>query len=543
MNDNTEVTESVEEHKIIIDPVGFISEVINNIRDYRDIIRELISNAASKEIGAKRVEIKVYGSDKGLAITVSDDGRGMNYTKNNKIPGRLDKFLNAAQGKQAGFESDEFGAKGLGTKLLWNSDFVEIVTGDGEENVYRVILNEPYKTVVEGKKLFDPFVSTISANKYPFRQRGTSITVKGWAGLKNVPKDFKFPSIERYLRYFSVIGYTKMEKRDIEFPEFVVSFDGQQKSMKVGFPFILPDDQFKEPRTMSFNPVEVTRTTSSGKKVKILLKGGMTLDTSHHNLTEETGGVWLSVNGIPYFKLLKNKYARQLNLSDDFIRFVVECDDVNLNMSRSDFAYDEKYETFDDALHEAFDKIKADPKFHQFDIYRKRESKILTQDKMNKKKDEFSSEDKRYVWVNGKMILAEPESEYDTASVLWILEGMGKLPFTKFKTLQYAGYIEGIDMLIDFQEEEDKEKKVCIYAELEKSFSNIVKHKHDIGQMSLALCWEVDSGKVPVGKITKTLKPYKYSYSVGDITIPVFAISQFPEIFIGTKKEAQEQRQ
>src|SRR3989338_8053036 len=191
MNDNTEVTESVEEHKIIIDPVGFISEVINNIRDYRDIIRELISNAASKEIGAKRVEIKVYGSDKGLAITVSDDGRGMNYTKNNKIPGRLDKFLNAAQGKQAGFESDEFGAKGLGTKLLYNSDWVEIETWDGGENAYRVILDKQHKIVMEDKKLAAPFVSTIPANRYPPRHNGTIITVKGWAGWQTIPKEFK----------------------------------------------------------------------------------------------------------------------------------------------------------------------------------------------------------------------------------------------------------------------------------------------------------------------------------------------------------------
>lgn len=83
MTNEIEVAEKTEEHKMIIDPVGFISEIINNVGDTRDIIRELISNAAAKEVGAKKVEIKVYESDKGLAITVSDDGKGMNYTKNN----------------------------------------------------------------------------------------------------------------------------------------------------------------------------------------------------------------------------------------------------------------------------------------------------------------------------------------------------------------------------------------------------------------------------------------------------------------------------
>ena len=55
--------------------------------------------------------------------------------------------------------------------------------------------------------------------------------------------------------------------------------------------------------------------------------------------------------------------------------------------------------------------------------------------------------------------------------------------------------------------------------------------------MSLALCWKVD--KVSIGKITQTNKPYKHIYSVGDVTIPVFEISKFPGIFIGTKKEAK----
>ena len=55
----------------------------------------------------------------------------MNYTKDEKHPGRLDRFLNIAQGKQAGFSSDEFGAKGLGAKLLYNSKEVIIQTWDG----------------------------------------------------------------------------------------------------------------------------------------------------------------------------------------------------------------------------------------------------------------------------------------------------------------------------------------------------------------------------------------------------------------------------
>ena len=536
-----EVAGTTEEHRMIIDPVGFISEIINNIGDQRDIIRELISNAASKEIGATEVDIRIYESDLGLSITVSDNGCGMNYTKNEKVPGRLDKFLNAAQGKQAGFESDEFGAKGLGTKLLYNSESVEIETYDGGEYWYRVVLNKPLKTILDDKKLATPVVHIFKAAGYPDLKKGTKITVKGWARVPTIPRDFKLERMERYLRYYTVIGYTrKIEVRGQPFPRFSVSVGAQRKIMNAGFPYITVDEKTVDPKTIVFGPIEIEKKTPSEKTVKITLKGGITTDTGKFQLTEERGGVWLSVNGVPYFKLFTNKYARKLNMTDDFIRFVVECDDVRLNMSRSDFSYDENYEAFEDATAEAFSRIKEDSKFQRFYQNTRKERKIEIQTKMNEKKEEFSSEDKRYVWWRERRLIAEPESEYDTAALLWILEGLGALPFAKFTTLQYPGYREGVDLLIDYQEEKDKEEHKCVYAELERLFSSFIRHEHDTGQMSLAFCWKLDRSKVALGKINTTKKQYKYTYTFADSTIPVYEISQFPDIFVGTKKDAKE---
>jgi hypothetical protein len=383
-------------------------------------------------------------------------------------------------------------------------------------------------------------VHSITASTYPLKKRGTSITVKGWAGLQAIPKDFKAERIERFLRYYTVAGYTKGDARDSPLPEIVVYVGGQQKSIKAGFPYFTPDERAEDPKTVTFGPIAVEKKTHIGQTVKVVLKGGVTTDTGKFQLTEETGGVWLSVNGIPYFKLTTNKYARRLNLTDDFVRFVAECDDVRLNMSRSDFSYDENYEALEDALNEAFTKIKEDPKFQKFYQNQKRAMRIEMQTAMNEKKQEFSSEEKRYVWHEGKMVFAEPESEYDTAALLWILEGLGAIPLAEFKTLQYPGYREGIDMLVNYQEEQDKEKHICVYAELEKLFSSFIRHKHDVGQMTLAFCWKVDKGKVTLGTISHTKKPFKYTYSFGDTSIPVFEISQFPGIFVGTKKEAKE---
>jgi hypothetical protein len=535
------LSEKSEEHKMKIDPVGFILEIINNIGDERDLIRELISNAAAKEVNAKKIEIKIYESDKGLSFKITDDGCGMNYTRSDDSPGRLDRFLNAAQGKQAGFESDEFGAKGLGTKLLYNSDRVEIETWDGGADCYRVIIDEPRKNLLENKKLVIPIVNTIVANKYPAK-KGTSIEVKGWADIPTITRNFKLDQLEKYLKYYTVIGYTKVENRDIAFPEFLVQVGGVKKIIKVGFPYITMDNNssIDQDKTVIFDPIKEEKMTPSGKKVKIQLKGAISIDTAKYQLTDLRGGVWLSVNGIPYFKLPTNKYSRKLNFTDDFARFVVECDDIRLNLSRSDFGYDESFESFGDAMNDTFNQIKNSSKFQKFYQNSRRNQKNEMQQRMNQKKEEYSSEDKRYVWYNGKMILAEPESEYDTAAIFWILEGSKNLPFFKFKTLQYAGYREGIDMLVDYQEEEDKEEHKLAYTEIEKFFHNLILHKHDTGQMSLAVCWKVDKNKVTVGSIKETKKPFKWLYSLGDTTIPVFEISQFPGIFTGTKKEIKE---
>lgn len=535
-----EVKENGTEHRLIIDPVGFISEIMNNIGDQRDIIRELLSNAASKEVRASKIDVRIYESDRGLAFTVTDDGQGMNYTKDSDHPGRLDRFLNAAQGKQAGFESDEFGAKGLGTKLLYNSDRVEVETWDGGDTYYRVIIDEPRRNILEKKILTKPVVHATQADTYPLKKRGTTIRVMGWGGVPTVPKDFKPDRMERYLTYYTVAGYTKT--RETPLPEIILHAQGQQKSIKTGFPY-LSEDNVEDLKTVTFGPIRIEKKTHTQKPVHITLKGGVTTDTGKFQLTEETGGVWLSVNGIPYFKLTTNKYSRRLNFTDDFTRFVVECEDVGLNMSRSDFTYDESYEVFEDALREAFGQIKEDSKFERFYQYQKRSQRIRMQTAMNTKKEEFSSEDKRYVWYDGKMVLAEPESEYDTAALLWILEGRNALPFHKFQTLQYPGYREGIDLLVNYQERADTEEHLCAYAELERLFSSFIRHRHDVGQMTLAFCWKLDKGKIPLGTIKETSKPYKHTYSIGDTTIPVFEINAFPGLFVGTKKDAKENPQ
>jgi len=482
-----------------VDPVGVISEVLNNISDGRDAIRELLSNATAKEVQAKHIDVRIYESEKGLSFTVEDDGIGMNYAKDPKNPSKLDKFLNIAQGKQAGYQSDEFGAKDFCTVLLHNSCEVEVVTWDGGEYSYRVVIDEPRRSILEHKKLVKPLVYSTRAD--PLRKRGTKVTVKGWNEQRSITKEYRLKELEKYLRYHTVLGYTRLDSRDTPLPDITIEIGNERKTLKAGFFYITSDDP-KDTKTVVFQPIKITKENSKGKNVIVTVKGGVTTDTKKFGLTEDTGGVWVSVNGIPYFKLLTNKYARKLNLVDDFIRFVAECDEIRLNMSRSQITDDENYEAFEDALQEAFSQLRRDPKLQKFIRDHRKEMNIKMQEEMTKIKEEFLSPEQRLVFYKSRMLIAEPKSEQDVAALLWILEGIEKgLPFAHFRTLQYPGYRRGIDLLIDIQEDAQSEKHICTYAELEKNFSSLIKHMHDISQMTFAFCWKVDTMKPSLGNI------------------------------------------
>ena len=527
--------DQIKEHDLQIDPVGVISEILNNLSDSRDIIRELLSNSCAKQVQASKIKIRIYESDMGLAITVEDDGIGMDYTEDKNNPGRLDKFLNIAQGKQSGHGSDEFGAKGFGSILLYNSKEVEIETWDGHEYAYRVILQNPRVSILEEKIVVKPVVYKIPSHNNPILKKGTKITIKGWSNIGSIPKDFKDKQILRYLKYYTVIGFTKsIEERQLKLPEFELYIGGNKKIIESGFDYIKPPEKGEMIKTIIYDNLCIEKLLDNGNSFKIVLKGGITTESKKNDLSDLTGGVWLSVNGIPYVKLPKNQWARKLNMTDDFIRFVVECDSVNLNLSRSDINRDEYYEIFKDALQDAFLSIRNDNGFQNYCRDRKKEFRIKLQNYMSEKKEEFLSQEKTYVWYNNRKLMGEPESEQDVSALLWILEGMQVLPFYHFQTLQYPGYQKGIDLLINIQEKEESEKKLCIYAELEKNFSNLIKHNHDISQMSCAFAWKVDKNKINIGKIHPTSIPYKYSYQLADSHIDVYEISSFPNIVVGT---------
>ncbi len=92
-----------------------------------DLSRELVSNAAAREVGATEIKIKYTVDDAGHIFEVSDNGCGIDYTGATSAPGRLDGFFGPGLSSIVGVKGDEFSWKGLGSKLAYHSQRIELI--------------------------------------------------------------------------------------------------------------------------------------------------------------------------------------------------------------------------------------------------------------------------------------------------------------------------------------------------------------------------------------------------------------------------------
>ena len=503
------------DHNISANLVGILSEIISNISDPREVIRELLSNACAKEVGANNVEVSVFESRYGLSISVRDDGLGMEYTGNNDAPGRLDRFLNVAYSEQSGFSADEFSYKGLGAKLLHNSAEVTIETATGGPISYRVEIKEPLRSIMEKHTVSKPKIYRLNES----RPRGTTITIDGWS--MRAIANFEIEKLKEYLQYYTVVGYT----RNRGMPNITLNVKGKKESVETGFPYI------KTPKDHNFRTFIVDPPkTFADNGVEITVNGGATVDTGDNGLVEDTGGVWVAWRGIPYFQLDGRYFLRNLGIPNDFSRFVIDSNNIRLNTSRSDFDYGSlTTDTFLELASKASKEIKESAEFKRFykewhDFSDKKLAQTMQKNKEKLKK-------LQNVMFDSYFIHKEPRNETDLAAILWKLEGGKRLPFHHFQTEMYAGSPKGIDLLLDIQESPQDERKEAVYCELEYKFSSFYKHKHNPAFTQFVICWEYDKKGFPDAEERNFEgKPWKHLVIVGEYTITVYSLKDLPQI-------------
>ncbi len=539
--------ESVESE---IHKASLVKQVVKNRNHVLDVVREALSNMCAPEVGATEVRVKYYRSEYGATFVFEDDGCGMAYSGEEDNPKRLDRFIHLGFSGAAGLDSDKFSHKGLGSKLLLDCKelVVETWNGDPDEPVYEAKVRNPRSKLFDSDEPQLPEFSIIRRDAEEHESKGTKIMAKGYAGGDI---DFSREEIEQYLYYYSVVGSTEEEQVD-NLPTVYLNFKGDSKELVPGFPWIESESDW---RTVIVDP-PIESSVQSKKtetEVTVTLKGGFTMNTGNpkYGLSIHRGnvGIFVSVNGIPYFRLpYDDTYTGDnfKNIYKKFTCFVVECDELHevLTIDRSSTTQDNDIlPAFQKACRQAFSKLAEREEYNEFHRNRREETQRERAELLSERKEALRSGEMGYVYLDltetsdvkfsddhgeRKLIHRVPSGENDTLSLLWKLEALGALPFEKFVTLEHTAN-KGIDTIVNYQVDGMSEPNEFVACEIESKFENFERHGHYPGQSSIIICWEVEHPNV---NHLEKLNEYTYRATFDEHSIDVYELKNIPGLSV-----------
>jgi len=508
-----------------------VCQVIESSRNPLDLIREQLSNCCSQEVGSSNVKIIFYDDPTHRAsFIISDDGCGMNLSNNPDSPGRLDKFLDIAVSAHAGITTDEFGYKGLGSKLAMNCRRLEIRT------THRETAHSTFVYV-------DDPMSDLRSNRPPsfkvirgagLTHPGTEIKVLGYNNGEML-KAYTFTNLRKYLYFKTILGHTKSRT----LPAITLRTPESEEVLRTGFPYIREPDQSNWKTYVLKDPIIVDKKDQTGQRVRVILKGGFTLETGNPSITGEytlsgdRAGLFLSIKGIPYIQLNINDFRSSFStLQYKFCRFVAECDDLfnHMDFARGYYNENETTTLFEAALRECFDQLADHAPYKAFLKERDRERTIQQRESLDARKSALERPDQEFVYYTRSMrrLHRVPDNEKDTLALLWKLEALQGMPFDFFETLEHTN-LEGIDIIANVREDADGHTHKLIPIEVECFFENYIPHSHNPRQTEMIICWQIEDSEL----LEKSEdKKYLFFYRVGDKRVPVYEIRSFPSIAV-----------
>lgn len=532
------------EHEISIG-IGIIKQVVQNRGNPFDVIREALSNSCAKEVEASYFKITIfYDGDYGWSFIFKDDGIGMDYT-GEKEPikqGRLDKFLNLAYSGIAGLKSDEFGFKGLGSKLMYLCRKLEIDTKTKNGKNFKVLVEDPYKKLLEKKEPEMPIPKIYEGGASISSEHGTIIRILGYDRGIKYPEYENLDKLKQYLYFRTLIGYTRPERIGQGFPKIILKTPAihDEEVLSLGFRWIEKEGNHVEGQKIGCidQPIVIARDDNKGNIVTITLKGGYALKTGEfgmtpHGILESMGlGLTYAWKGIPYFNLDFNRYKPQgFDLYYRFCRFLVECDDVETDIARSRIVADGvKEHLLTAVLREAFRKVMKTNDYNEWVRHRRYLRKKELGTTLNQRKEDLQKNEQRWVYFKGELLHKEPSSEQDTRALLWKLEGMNGLPYFNFRTLEHTAQ-KGIDIIAEYQEKDFSEKKLFQAIEVEHILENYSDHDHVPEQTSLIVAWDSKNRD----KLTKVEDDWKYVWEYLGNNLNVILLKYIPEIEVKMK--------
>ena len=211
-----------------VDETQEFIEIANDFSNPLDIVREAISNAF--DAGAKTIEIsfnvvKEYG-DSNLEITIKDNGSGMDQIG-------LQSFFDLGNSLSRGNE-DKIGEKGHGTKVYFNSSYIEVSTI--RDNIKLVA-----KMVDPIRKLHDRQIPIVDVKQHISEDEpnGTEITIKGYNS--NRREKFTHNELKDYILWFTKFSSFEHYFDNCDYQDIVLLLKGLDRKVheqiKFGHPF------------------------------------------------------------------------------------------------------------------------------------------------------------------------------------------------------------------------------------------------------------------------------------------------------------------
>lgn len=533
---------SAKEVEVLKNDIALFKNLILERKHSLDLVRELVSNAGAKEVGATRIDISYTVDKEGHIFEVSDNGCGMNFTGMSDSPGRLDKFLGLGMSAIVGQESDEFSWKGLGSKLAYQSKRVEIKTRFAGQPYYSVEINDPWGSLERNVLPKPKITEFVDPDEKPF----TRVKVIGHPPHKQ-DKPFSFEEIRAFLLHRTFAGFTRERT---SFPNIFLSVLGKNEELIFGFPefinIVWPDGVHLD---ISNNVLKVNLFETGAGIGPVRLKGLLTWDASKYNLHQDNlnTGLILSSKGIPYFSLnLKEYGARSIPTARPGIEktcLVVECDGIHsrMNISRSGMVDSAETDTFAKAVSKLFEKLEKSPEYLGFRQMPTKEKEVASADHIASQKKKIEAEEQNWVVYQSQsekplVLMREPRNEAEVNGLIWKLEALKALPFKRFQSLAYIGAKKGPDLLVNFQEDDNSEPNRSTIFEIENNFYSYKSHGHRPSQYPKIICWDAPtSGRKD--RFEKTAKKFKFTIQLEEYQVHIFILKLMGGISVMSRRE------
>jgi len=521
-----------------VQEVSLIRQLIKEQSHPLDLLRELISNAAAKEVKAQHIWIRCYPHPEDVYVfEVEDDGIGMDYADSPPAChfSRLYRFLSLGLSAVVGAKSDEFAWKGLGSKLAFRSRRLLVETYTGEGPMRKVEVNAPWDTIMAGRK---PKAKVYESDAPSGTRRGTKVTVYGHP--PDVRREFTWREVKDYLLHRTFVGFTRDREAS---PKIHLAVGNTKDDIAFGFPILKRLAGEPGESTRFVRLTETTGLPGKNFPMTVTLKGLYSVEASSFGIAPESGnsGLILSVLGIPYFDLGLEHYTRGrrglgLNPSTKNCCLIVECDQVQeeMNISRSAINDGAVRESFDIAVRKLLERVADSEDYKGFVAHTKRQKDIRGAETLDGRKRRLERPEQRWVFYvtsggQRRRLHREPENENDALAVLWKLEALGGLPFHQFESLEHGA--AGADIIAHFRETPESNPERFITIEAECIFTNYKLHGHNPSQMPIVICWDI--GKNRKVRLRDTGTAWKFVAELGDVGVRVFALAKMPGVQVG----------